>query len=385
MDQQPKPVKPFLEYDRLVMKLAERGMLLRDPLRAQRKLTQVGYYRLSGYWSPALKYIRNEDGGYDKSNDFQANTSFDSIFSFYLFDKKLRQEISCAIERIEIYLRTIIAHELGRTDPLAHENKKNFSKFATTPEEENYESDFDLWHKKHTSLLHESREESIRSHIDSGKPIPIWVASEAWTFGTISKLYSMLNGANQKLICDRLGIDDRVVLDNWLINLNGTRNRCAHHSRVCNRPNHRTLKAPKLGYFNLLQLGQFELNKLYGLISVIWFLVQKIGPSSNWILRIADLIDNKPNANGLTLRSMGFKTDAFPRHLFKLPVLRSDISASNPDPLEDAITKTVDVIGTLENSQKLLNDVRITDEHIEKIMNLALKLEDLKKMQSKAD
>lgn len=360
-------------------------MLLRDPLRAQRKLTQVGYYRLSGYWSPALKYIRNEDGGYDKSNDFQANTSFDSIFSFYLFDKKLRQEISCAIERIEIYLRTIIAHELGRTDPLAHENKKNFSKFATTPEEENYESDFDLWHKKHTSLLHESREESIRSHIDSGKPIPIWVASEAWTFGTISKLYSMLNGANQKLICDRLGIDDRVVLDNWLINLNGTRNRCAHHSRVCNRPNHRTLKAPKLGYFNLLQLGQFELNKLYGLISVIWFLVQKIGPSSNWILRIADLIDNKPNANGLTLRSMGFKTDAFPRHLFKLPVLRSDISASNPDPLEDAITKTVDVIGTLENSQKLLNDVRITDEHIEKIMNLALKLEDLKKMQSKAD
>lgn len=383
MDQQPKLVKPFLEYDNLVAKLAERGMLLRDPLRAQRKLTQVGYYRLSGYWSPALKYIRNDDDKYEKTNDFKTNTSFESIFSFYLFDKKLRQELSCAIERIEIYLRTIIAHELGRSDPLAHKNKKNFSRFATTPEEGMHESEFDSWHRKHERLLQESHEESIKSHIQTGKPIPIWVASEAWTFGTISKLYSMLNGVNQKLICDRLGIDDRVVLDNWLINLNGTRNRCAHHSRVCNRPNHRTLKAPRLGYFNLLQLGQFELNKLYGLISVIWFLVQKIGPSSNWIKRIADLIDNKPDVNGLTLKSMGFKTDAFPRDLFLTPVPPARIDAVVTESLEDAITRTIQLVSNIENSKELLQNSNITTEHIEKIMDIALKLENLQRMQAK--
>lgn len=383
MDQQPKPVKPFLEYDNLVAKLAERGMLLRDPLRAQRKLTQVGYYRLSGYWSPALKYIRNDDNKYEKTNDFKADTSFESIFSFYLFDKKLRQELSCAIERIEVYLRTIIAHELGRSDPLAHKNKNNFSRFSTTAEEGKHESEFDSWHKKHERLLQESHEESIKSHIETGKPIPIWVASEAWTFGTISKLYSMLNGVNQKLICDRLGIDDRVVLDNWLINLNGTRNRCAHHSRVCNRPNHRTLKAPRLGYFNLLQLGQFELNKLYGLISVIWFLVQKIGPSSNWIGRIADLIDNRPDVNGLTLKSMGFKTDSFPRDLFLTTAPRPCIAAVATDSLEDAITKTADLVSSIENSKELLQSAHITPEQIEKIIDLAVKLESLQKMQAK--
>ena len=42
----------------------------------------------------------------------------------YLFDKKLRQLMLDAIERIEIYIRTVIAHEIGRLDPLAYEKEK---------------------------------------------------------------------------------------------------------------------------------------------------------------------------------------------------------------------------------------------------------------------
>lgn len=88
MEQPEKRVKPFLEYSDLVELLSARGMVIRDPLRAQRKLTQVGYYRLSGYWHPSLIYRVISPGIIEKKDEFQSGTSFDSIFEFYLFDKK---------------------------------------------------------------------------------------------------------------------------------------------------------------------------------------------------------------------------------------------------------------------------------------------------------
>lgn len=305
-------VKPFFEYDELIQRLVDRGMSINHPLRAQRKLTQVGYYRLSGYWYTSRKFKIVEDKIQYESN-FKKNTNFEDIFDFYLFDKKLRIEFTDALERIEIYLRTIMSHEIGRLNPLAYLDKKQFSKNAFKPYSKIHYND---WIERHNRLIDTSKEDSIANHKKNGKPIPIWVAAEAWDFGALSKFYSILSGKNQDLICNRLGIDNRKELDNWLINLNGVRNRCAHHARLCNKPNTRTLSIPRKGYFNLLDLGENQKNKFFGIISVIWFLLKKIGPSSTWISRIANIIDQKPDIPGLTFKSMGFPENGFPRNKF---------------------------------------------------------------------
>ena len=44
------PPKPFKTYPDLVELLRLRGMEFDDAARAERKLAQVGYYRLSGFW-----------------------------------------------------------------------------------------------------------------------------------------------------------------------------------------------------------------------------------------------------------------------------------------------------------------------------------------------
>lgn len=59
--QQLAPPKPFRTYTDLVALLAGRGMGIADPLRAERKLAQVGYYRLSGYWFPAREFVRDQN------------------------------------------------------------------------------------------------------------------------------------------------------------------------------------------------------------------------------------------------------------------------------------------------------------------------------------
>ena len=104
-------------------------MTLSDKVRAERKLAQVGYYRLSGYWFPARKFVRDNQQNVLlcrvtnkplRQDNFLANTTFDDAFSLYLFDKKLRQLMLDAIERIEIHIRTVTAHEVGYHGPLAY-------------------------------------------------------------------------------------------------------------------------------------------------------------------------------------------------------------------------------------------------------------------------
>lgn len=54
--------KPHTSYADLVHLLRSRGMAIDDPVRAQRKLSQVGYYRLSGFWFTAREFRRDASG-----------------------------------------------------------------------------------------------------------------------------------------------------------------------------------------------------------------------------------------------------------------------------------------------------------------------------------
>ena len=57
-------VKPFKDYPDLVDILESRGMIIGDRDRAIRKIAQVGYYHLSGYWHSSRRFWieRNERG-----------------------------------------------------------------------------------------------------------------------------------------------------------------------------------------------------------------------------------------------------------------------------------------------------------------------------------
>lgn len=373
-------VKKFQEYDELLEILCKRKMVIEDPLRAQRKLTQVGYYRLSGYWYTARKFDwvdgpTPEDKKIKRvQNEFHTGTSFEEVFDLYLFDKRLRIEISDAIERIEIFLRTIIAHEIGRISPTAYLDKKQFSKDAFNPESKI--PNYDDWLERHTRLLDESKEDCIIHYRNREQPVPIWVACEVWDFGTMSRFFSMLKGKNQDMICNRIDIDSRNALENWLINLNGIRNRCAHHSRVFNKPNLRGLILPRKGYFNLLELGRNEKDRLYGLITVMWFLLKKIGNNSKWIYRIADLIDNMPYIRGANIHSLGITADKFPRD--KFPELVYEIKKApqstvpTQETLIEKLSKKIECIEKADLSE--LSNER-AQEYMDKLLECAERFE----------
>lgn len=324
---QPKPHKTYAELAGL---LAERGMVVGDAERAQRKLSQVGYYRLSGYWYPC-RIPQQDDHGQQvigpagtplRTNQFQANTAFGDVFTLYLADKRLRLLLLDAIERVEVHLRSVVAHEVGYHDPMAYKQEtfiKAKARADFEPRPGQVRNNWREWSERQNKQLQRSREDCILWHVRNSKPIPIWVAVEAWDFGLLSKYFEMLNGSYGQKISVRLGVSNSNVLKDWLQQINTLRNRCAHHARVWNQSSSNALMPLAHGYFTTLSLSEHARGRLYGLIAVLWFLIKQIGPGSRWLDQIADLIDAWPLPPGCDRYAMGFDhaLTAFPRALFE--------------------------------------------------------------------
>lgn len=297
------PSKPFKEYPDLINILNTRGMIFQDENKAIRKISQIGYYRLSGFWYVCRKIERDANGSPKRLDDFCQNTNFDEILKLYLFDKKLRFLLLDAIERIETNLKTILAHELGRYNPLAYQdqtfiNPKYLKNYYKNKQVKNSWSE---WSMRQSNELSRSQEDCIVWHKTQNKNMPIWVVVEAWSFGTLSKYFQMLNGTYQNIIAQRLGVSNPSILVSWLRDLNVLRNRCAHHTRVWNQTQNNPIKIPSNTtnddsiYFSEFNLSIDSRKKLYGLLTVLWYLVHKIGPNSNWIIDVYAEIENFPD------------------------------------------------------------------------------------------
>lgn len=322
--------KPFRTYPDLVALIQQRNMLVADPVRAERKLAQLGYYRLSGYWYPAREFdvdpVTNQakicpiSSKPLRQDAFAAGASFDDVVSLYRFDKHLRLLMLDAIERLEVNLKTVIAHVVGYHDPMAYTDvsyihpkyAKNFTSHGKP------RNKWNEWAAKQQQLLDRSTEDSIQWHRRSGRPIPFWVAVEAWDFGALSRYFEILKGTYQNQILSRFGLTDARVFARWLQEINLLRNRCAHHTRIWNQVTPNPLSALTSDpYFAALNLDVNALSRLYGLVSVVWYLLKKLAPSSDWIRKVADLLDSKPGLPGCTFGSLGLPTEAgFPRAAF---------------------------------------------------------------------
>ena len=223
------------------------------------------------------------------------------------------------LERIEVFVRSVIAHELGRgkrkeagtgldiPEPLAWKdpeyiNGKFLKKRGHKP------SLWEEWQSKHSNLIERSREDCIVWHKRNDKEMPFWVVIEAWDFGTMSKYYGMLNDKYRQRICARLGISDKRetgVLQAWLMEMNILRNRCAHHTRIWNQQSSKVLALPSHEKFDDIRGNHNTLTRLYGVIRAMWFLIEQIGPSSCWMKEVESLINALPTVPGCHQSSIG--------------------------------------------------------------------------------
>ncbi|MGR6980321.1 Abi family protein [Testudinibacter sp. P27/CKL/0425] len=298
-------IKPHQEYSKLVDLLLSRGMIISDSERqyAERKLLQVGYYRLSGFWfsSRQTKIIDNNSNNKNEFIDlFLPETKFVNIYRLYLFDKKIRLLLLDIIERLEVNIRSVLAHEMGRIEPLAYKDVRFINP--------RWESDYTgKWLPKLTESIKNSKDDFIKWHTNQNKPIPFWVVIEVWDFGTLSKYYSFLKGSYQTRIAKKFDIDAN-TFGKWLHEINLLRNLCAHHSRVWNREYSSEIRTPTIQNLNVADKGK---KRLFSRIIVLWYLNSKAGSKNyKWLEKLISLINEDfPAVPNAKLESMGITGD----------------------------------------------------------------------------
>lgn len=305
--------KPHLSVAEQVELLKSRDMLISDMPRAERLLSVVGYYRLSGYWYP-YRVIDPVSGV--RLDRFVAGTSFDQIAQLYDFDRRLKLLVLDALERIEIAVRFRIGYTLGRRGAYAHLDPSALDG-AFTRVRKGARSLYREWYAKMVEAQRRSKEDFVEHfRIKYDGRLPVWVVTEILDFGSLSYLYSGLKRVDRDEVAhglkvvDSSGRGDGNVLGNWMRVLNYVRNTCAHHSRLWNRN-----MAVQLSTSHLVGIAQLrhlravdtrQTDRLFGTLCVLAYLMDQVSPRHVWTSSIASLASRSLPLCGRTIGEMGF-------------------------------------------------------------------------------
>lgn len=274
--------KQALSFPDQLALLQQRGLHVADPARAQHWLQRVSYYRLSAYFLP-----------FKDAEAFRPGTEFDDIAGLYIFDRKLRLLVLDAIERVEIALRTAITYEIGHV----------YGPFGYT-DPGNLDPGFDHARLMTDLAVEERRAQEtfaqhFRAKYTSETHLPVWMATELLSFGSISLLYRGLSPAIKRRIATEYGISDR-HLGSWLHALSYVRNVCAHHKRLWNR---QLGVRPQLPTRSLSWTHHVPDNdRIYCVLVVLRHMLKVMSPRCRWRDRLFDLFDAHPNMDLTSMR-----------------------------------------------------------------------------------
>ena len=187
-------MKPYAKQpksnEELVALLQSRG-LTADAAKLLRILETVGYYRFTGYLYPFKT---------PNSNTFRPNTTLETAWNIYMFDRHLRLTTMDALARIEIAVRAITTrcHTDFIDDPFAYVNPANMPKLSQAKHGGLLARIADSTHKASSDpkIKHLATEYGIMNYP------PIWTMMEIVPLGTVTFYFHGLPDCVQKAIAD---------------------------------------------------------------------------------------------------------------------------------------------------------------------------------------
>lgn len=285
-----KYAEPVLSFEQQADQLLGRGIQA-DRHRLIETLSLVNYQRLSAYWHP----FKRADG------TFAPGTTLDKIWRRYTFDRQMRLLVMDAVERVEVaVLRTwTVEHHARRYGPFGYRDAKNFRPEFATSDHQRLVDEID----QATSRSREPFVIQFRTEYASEPGLPLWMAAEVASFGTLFTFYRYLHLPEQKQLSGKLGLPAN-VLQSWLFCMNYIRNLCAHHSRLWNR---------ELGIRPLVpdqkNMPEWHVpvspdnRRTFAVLTLLRWLLLRIAPQSQWANRLCELLKKYPD---IPLQLAGF-------------------------------------------------------------------------------
>lgn len=194
-----------------------------------------------------------------------------------------------AIERVEVSVKTQLIYALAnKTQAFGYTDPANFPNLIGDA------------HKRLIDKITFEKDKSQEIFVEhyqtkyGAGPLPIWMVCEIVSFGCMLTMYKGVKNEIKKDIAVHYKISDE-VFSSWLQTINVIRNICAHHGRLWNRGLRFKPFIPKKQKYPDWHVPiVIPQDRIFGILTILRYLLKNIAPQSNWESRLFDLLDEYP-------------------------------------------------------------------------------------------
>ena len=215
--------KNFLTYDQQLHILEyDKQLAIPDHEYAAKKLEELSYYSLIGGYKFLFKHT--------PSNKYIYGVTFDELVAFYYFDEELRTLFLKYILHVERHIKSMFSYHFcekyGEQQSM-YLNIKNYNHTG-----KNHSALVRLTHSLQKAISLPSKYTYIEHSANTYHNVPLWVATNALTFGQISKMYQYATTDIRTKISKNFQNVSEKQLHQFINIIGKCRNVCAHGERL---------------------------------------------------------------------------------------------------------------------------------------------------------
>lgn len=227
--------KPFRTHNQMLKILRSRGMEISDGGKAKRILERENYYCIiNGYKTLFI------DSSY-KKEFFKKGTTFDEIFALFSLDRDLKRMLLPELLKVEGFVKSTIAYNFHQKYP----DKNSYLAFENYTSKSDKTKDILSIIATLSNCISKQRNNAVTYYIENYQHCPLWVLVNFMSFGSISKLYRVLDDNIRLNIAKEITkhykkyyANNRQISPEMLDECLGAfvmfRNTCAHDERLYN-------------------------------------------------------------------------------------------------------------------------------------------------------
>lgn len=244
--------KEFKTLNEQIEILKGKGLNINDPEYAKLVLFRENYFFLNGY---RHLFMRSS-----VDRRYINGTTFEELYSLFLFDRTFRNIIFKNILIIENNIKSIISYQLSLKYGYREKEYLTPKNFTTNKEKTKQVADI-LKKMKRQINVNAPQHSATMHYVNNYGYIPLWVLVKVLSFGIVGELYSILKKEDQLAISEiyQLDVD---VLANYLTILSNYRNLCAHEDIVFSNKTQRKIEDNK--FHKILNIPIMDDEYIYG-------------------------------------------------------------------------------------------------------------------------
>ena len=261
--------KQFKNLDEQVEIFKHKGMIINDERYTKEVLLRENYFFLNGY---RHLFLNSEE-----DRTFKRGTTFEEMYSLFLFDRSFRNILFKYLLVIENNLKSIFSYQLSKKYGYRERDYLKEKNFTSAPDKQAQLNDL-LKKMKRQIRVNGAQHTATLHYASNYGYIPLWILVKVLSFGIVSEMYSILKTDDQKDIAKVYGIESETFMI-YLPILANYRNLCAHEDILYENKTqksiddtvyHQLLKIPKVNDEYI-----YGKNDLYALIIIMKQLLQK--------------------------------------------------------------------------------------------------------------